>query len=146
MMHTRETGGGRGIPIMGWGYFPTAEDLLRIALLLLEGGSHDGRQLLSAGLIQEVFTLSANPGYALLSRNEDGRYRYHLSFWMMPYRGSGGCVRWIPEMMGYGGNLVAMMPNGMVGVRLADAPEDTPGMYEGENMAALADRLQPMCQ
>lgn len=145
MMHSREAHGARGIPIMGWGYFPTAEELLRIARLLQEAGSHEGNQLLSTTLLREVFSPSGNPGYALLSRNEDGRYRYHLSFWMMPYRGRGGCTGWTPEMMGYGGNLVTLMPNGMIGIRLADAPEDTPGMYEGESMAAVADRLQGFC-
>ena len=48
-------------------------------------------------------------------------------------------------MMGYGGNLVALMPNGMIGIRLSDAYEGSSGQYEGESMARLADRLEPFC-
>ena len=39
----------------------------------------------------------------------------------MPYRAEEGCRLRIPEMMGFGGNLVTLMPNGMTGIRLADA-------------------------
>ena len=64
----------------------------------------------------------------------------------MPFRGEDGCFVWIPEMMGYGGNLITLMPNGMTGIRLADANEGSPGQYDGESMARLADNLEPFCR
>ena len=64
--------------------------------------------------------------------------------WYMPFRGKDGCLVWIPEMSGYGGNQVVLMPNGMTGIRLADGASG--GQYDSEGMARLADDLVPFCQ
>ncbi len=64
----------------------------------------------------------------------------------MAFLGRGDCFTWIPEMMGFGGNVVTLMPNGMTGIRLSDAYEGSPGQYEGESMARLADNLEPFCR
>ena len=146
MMHSDELDGGRGVPIMGWGYFPTVGEMAKIAGLLQGGGAHQGRQLLSAAMLRKVFPGAADPGLPVYWDNAFGRYRYHMSFWYMPFRSQGGCFVRIPEMMGYGGNLIALMPNGMTGIRLADANEGSPGQYDGESMARLADNLVPFCQ
>ncbi len=146
MMHTREPDGGRGVPIMGWGYFPTMGEMAKIAGLLQGGGAHQGRQLLSAAMLRKVFPGTTVPGLPIYWGNAFGRYRYHMSFWYMPFRGEDGCFVWIPEMMGYGGNLITLMPNGMTGIRLADANEGSPGQYDGESMARLADNLKPFCR
>jgi hypothetical protein len=63
----------------------------------------------------------------------------------MPYRGNRGCFVWIPEMLGYGGNIIALMPNGMIAISLSDAFEGSAGQYEGESMARLADHIDPFC-
>ena len=146
MMHTREPGGGRGLPIMGWGLYPTMDEMAKIAGLLQAGGAHRGRQLLSASKLRQVFPSgNAEPGLPEKWRNDDGAYRYRSSFWYLPYRGAAGCFVWIPEMLGYGGNIIALMPNGMIGIRLSDAYEGSSGQYEGESMACLADRLETFC-
>ncbi len=146
MMHTREPDGGRGVPIMPEGLYPTMGEMAKIAGLLQGGGVHQGRRLLSADKLRAVFPTEAEPGLPVLWDNAYGAYRYRMSFWYMPYRGNGGCFVWIPEMMGYGGNLVALMPNGMTGIRLSDAYRGSPGQYEGESMARLADNLEPFCR
>lgn len=144
-MHTREPDGGRGVPIMASGYFPTLGEIAKIAGLLQSGGAHRGRQFLSAAMLREVFPGATAPGLPVFWDNDFGRYRYQMSFWYMPFRGGGDCFTWIPEMMGYGGNLVTLMPNGMIGIRLSDAREGSPGQYEAESMARLADNLEPFC-
>jgi hypothetical protein len=144
MMHSREPDGGRGVPIMGWGYFPTVGEMAKIAGLLQGGGAHQGRQLLSAAMLRKVFPGAAEPGLPVYWDNAFGRYRYHMSFWYMPFRGEDGCVVWIPEMMGYGGNLITLMPNGMTGIRLADGGSSD--QYDTQDMARLADDLAPFCQ
>ena len=142
---TRESDGSSGVPIMGWGLFPTMDDLAKIAGLLQDGGAHQGRQLLSATKLSEVFTDVAKPGLPALWSNAYGEYRYRTSFWYMAFRSQGGCVVRVPEMMGFCGNLVALMPNGMIGIRLADANEGSAGQYDGEDMARLADDKEPFC-
>ncbi len=142
MMHSREPDGGRGLPIMGWGYYPTVEEIARVAALLQAGGAHEGRQLLSATKLREVFAPAAEPGYAI----PGSRYRYHLSFWFLPYHSPGPCSAWVPEMQGHGGNLITLMPNGMTGIRLADERKGTPGMYDSTGMVRVAEHLEPLCQ
>ena len=48
----------------------------------------------------------------LPSRQENhfGEGRYHLSFWSVPYRTATGCLFQIPYMMGFGGNIVMLLP------------------------------------
>ena len=144
MMHTREPDGGRGMPIMGWGYFPTVGEMATIAELLHAGGKHQGRQLLSATKLREVFPSPAAPGLPVNWHNDFGEFHYHMSFWYMPFRGKDGCLVWIPEMSGYGGNQVVLMPNGMTGIRLADGGASR--QYDTEGMVRLADDLAPFCQ
>ncbi len=145
LMHTREADGSRGVPIMGWGFFPTLDDLAKIAQLFLDRGAHDGRQLLYG---DEIDLLLDGSGGDLTVpwQTAHGTYRYDFSFWYMPYRGQQRCDVMIPEMMGFGGNLVTLMPNGMTGIRLADADDGSYGMWDGENMAALADNLRSFCE
>ena len=141
LMHSREAGGARGLPIMGWGYVPTVEEIAKIAILLQAGGMHEGRQLLSEAKLREVFAPTTEPGYAIPGLPS----RYHLSFWFSPFHTAGPCSVWIPEMKGHGGNLVTLMPNGMSGIRLADERKGTPGMYDSTGMAKLANSLEPFC-
>jgi hypothetical protein len=144
MIHTREPDAGRGVPIMGWGYFSTMAEMAKIAGLLHAGGRHEGRQLLSAPKLREVFPVTAAPGLPTNYHSDFGEFRYHMSFWFMPFRGKDGCFVWIPEMSGYGGNQVVLMPNGMTGIRLADG--GSTDQYDTEGMARLADDLAPFCQ
>ncbi|MGY8996341.1 MAG: hypothetical protein ACKVH7_07870 [Alphaproteobacteria bacterium] len=130
---------------MGWGYLPTIGEIAMVAMLLQNGGSHDGRQLLSPTLLAEVLAPSGEPGLPTDWLSEFGRYRYAMSFWYMPFESNEDCHVWIPEMMGYGRNVVALLPNGMTTIRLADAYEASPGQYEAGGMARVADALAPFC-
>ena len=145
MMHSREAGGGRGVPIMGWGLYPTLDEMAKIAQLYQSDGVHEGQRLLSEKWLRRIFPTDAEPGLPVLWNNAHGAYRYRSSFWLMPYRGNRGCFVWIPEMLGYGGNIIALMPNGMIAISLSDAFEGSAGQYEGESMARLADHIDPFC-
>src|SRR5262249_3862699 len=48
MLHTIETDGSRGVPILGFGLSPTIDDIAKLATLFQNGGRHDGVQLLPA--------------------------------------------------------------------------------------------------
>ncbi|MFP6743894.1 MAG: serine hydrolase, partial [Alphaproteobacteria bacterium] len=146
MMHTREGDGGRGVPIMGWGLYPILDEMAKIAGLFQSRGVHRGQRLLSADGLRAVFPTEAEPGLPALWDNVYGAYRYRSSFWFMPFRGNRGCFVWIPEMLGFGGNIIALMPNGMIAIRLSDDYKGASGQYEGESMARLADHIEPFCE
>ena len=54
MLHTIEADGSRGVPILGYGLYPTIDDVAKLTTLLQNGGRHDGRQLLPAPRIAEA--------------------------------------------------------------------------------------------
>jgi len=145
LMHWNDPELGKGPPIMGWGYFPTIGEIAMIAALLQNNGSQEGRQLLSPALLATVLSPAGEPGLPTDWLGESGRIRYGMSFWYLPFESKDGCRVWIPEMMGYGGNVIALLPNGMTAIRLADAYEGSPGQYESEGMARVADDLEPFC-
>lgn len=145
MMHTQEADGSRGIPMMGYGYLPTLGEVAKLAQLFHDGGHHEGEQLLDAEKIEELFSNSSDIGYPLFWRNEAAAYRYHLSFWLMPFEGEDECILWVPEMIGLGGNIVALMPNGMTAIRFADGDDNAVNNSDGESMADIADSLESFC-
>ena len=51
MMHTVEADGGRGIPLLAIGLYPTIDDIAKLTTLLQNGGRYQDRQLLSAAKI-----------------------------------------------------------------------------------------------
>jgi hypothetical protein len=145
MMHTREPDDNRGIPIMGYGYFPTIGELAKIALLIEDGGQHDGRQLLDGSVLSELFDSPETLGYTIPWDNSHGRYRYDKSFWFMPFDVEGGCSYMLPEMIGFGGNVVQLLPRNMVAIRFADGADDSGGNPNGESMAEIAQQIRPLC-
>lgn len=141
-MHTIEADGGRGLPLLGYGLYLTVDDVAKIVTLLQNGGRHEGAQLLSATKLAEaLYRTGATvglPNRAL--RNRFGEGRYHLSFWSVPYRTSGGCFFQIPYMAGLGGNLVALLPNGVSVFRFADGMN-----YDLDAMILAGESIRPFC-
>jgi hypothetical protein len=54
IMRTVEPDGGRGIPQFWVGLYPTVDDVAKVAILLRNGGQHQGQQLLHAGKVAEA--------------------------------------------------------------------------------------------
>jgi hypothetical protein len=141
MMHTGEVDGSRGIPLMGYGLYPTVDDVAKLTTLLQNGGRHGGRQLLSRGKLAEaLYRVSPSNGLPLGRPNRFGEPVYHLSFWSMPYRTASGCFVQIPYMAGYGGNVVALLPNGVSAFRFADAM-----IYDVPALIRAGETVRPLC-
>jgi CubicO group peptidase (beta-lactamase class C family) len=138
IMRTHESDGSKGLPIFGYGLYPTVDDVAKVADLYHSGGRHQGRQLLHAGKLAEALYKVDGVGLPTGEGNAYGDALYHMSFWSMPYRAENGAVYQIPYMTGFGGNHVALMPNGMTGFRFADA-----FAYGIESMVRVADGIDP---
>ncbi len=140
-MHTLEADGSRGVPLLAYGLYLTVDDVAKLATLLQSGGRHDGVQLLSAPKLAEaLYRMSPGVGLPTGVRNRFGEGRYHLSFWAIPYRTSAGCFFQIPYMAGLGGNLVALLPNGVSVFRFADA-----GNFDLDAMVVVGESIRPFC-
>lgn len=137
-MQTLETDGGRGIPLLAVGLYPTIDDLAKLTTLLQNGGQYQGRQLLHAGKLAEALYKTAARGLPSRQENRFGEGRYHLSFWSVPYRMANGCFFQIPYMAGSGGNLVVLLPNGISAFRFADG-----GNFDVDTMVLAGEALRP---
>ena len=139
-MHTLEKDGSHGVPLLGYGLFPTVDDVAKVATLLQNGGRHDGVQILSAGKLAEALFRGPDVGLPFTGTNRYGRPRYHLSFWSVPYRTASGCAFHVPYMSGFGGNIVALLPNGVSVFRFADAYN-----FDVDSMITAGESLKPFC-
>jgi hypothetical protein len=139
MMHSVEPDGNRGIPLLGFGLTPTIDDLAKLVTLLQARGQHHGTQLLSAAKIDEALRRTAT-GLSTRVSSRFGDQRYHLSFWSLPYRTALGCSVHVPYMLGYGGNIVALLPNGVSAFRFADGH-----IYDPETMIVAGEAIRPLC-
>ena len=138
MMHTQETDGGRGIPHLLHGLYPTIDDVAKLTTLLQNGGQHQGQQLLHAATLARALYKTAAMGLPTGGQNRFGEARYHLSFWSVPYRTANGCFLQIPYMAGFGGNLVVLLPNGISAFRFADGNN-----FDVESMVLAGAALRP---
>lgn len=140
-MHTTEDDNLPGIPIMGIGLYPTVDEAIKIARLLHHHGKHQGRQILHTDVVASMLYRTQNKGFnAVHENNQYGSAKYHMSFWGTPYK-QGDCFFHVPFMNGYGGNLVGILPNGVVVLRFTDA-----GNYRTLSMIDVAFALSPVCQ
>lgn len=139
MMHTIEADGRRGVPLLGFGLTPTIDDVAKLVNLLQARGRHNGAHLLSAAKLDEALRRTA-AGLSTRVPSRFGDQRYHLSFWSLPYRTVQGCSFDIPYMLGYGGNIVALLPNGVSAFRFADGHT-----YDPETMMLAGEAIRPFC-
>jgi CubicO group peptidase (beta-lactamase class C family) len=138
IMRTVEPDGSRGIPQFWVGLYPTVDDVAKIAILLRNGGQHQGQQILHAGKLAEALRQTDVVGLPTGEFNDYGEGAYHMSFWSMPYRSAAGDLFQIPYMSGFGGNRVILNPNGIITFQFADAH-----IYGFESMVKVADGMDP---
>jgi hypothetical protein len=138
IMRTHEPDGSRGMPIFGYGLYPTVDDVAKAAALFHNGGQYQGQQLLHAGKVAEALYRTEVTGLTTGDSNQYGEATYHMSFWSTPYRTDGGDFFLIPYMSGFGGNHVALMPNGMTAFRFTDAH-----IYGVDEMVRVAEGIRP---
>jgi CubicO group peptidase (beta-lactamase class C family) len=133
---TREPGGQRGVTWFNAGYFPTLDDIAKIALLYQNRGVWGGRQILHRDLTTELLAargaLSKSGGAPIASaaladslpeRSTLGKAtHYRMGFHFTPYCSpDSGKVDYLPTMWGSGESEVILYPNGLVSIRIGKA-------------------------
>jgi hypothetical protein len=143
---TIEPDGSPGHPLMAYGFYPTLGDLARIAQLYHDRGQHDGVQILHAATLDELLYGTKERGLPTGVTNKFGETRYFRSFWTARYDSPDGCQLYIPEMHGWGGNIVALMPGGLTGIRLSKNWEGGDAVNDTTGMMTVANRLAGFCK
>jgi len=129
------------VPLLAWGVYLTIDDVAKIAGLIESRGMHNGAQLLSASGLAEALYETDERGLPAGASNRYGENTYHLTVWHENYTTTLGKTYTIPSMNGYGGNLVKIMPNGIIGFRMGNG-----GDKPVEQMIVIADKLFPFDQ
>ena len=144
---TIEHDGGIGQPLMAYGYYPTISDMVLIARLYQDEGRHGSTQILYAPRIRKLLAGPEARGFPTGEQLSTGETSYLNAFWFTSYAPSHDCRRFYPRMIGWGGNIVALLPGGMTGIRLAksggtpdNSDDDTSGM------ARVANSLSRFCR
>jgi hypothetical protein len=134
-VRTREADGTRGIVWFNAGYYPTLDDLAKIALLYQDGGICEGRQILHPDLTRELLEARdamVKNGDRSLPRTVAGSMAgegelYKMGFHFRPCIDVGNTMRgYQPTMRGSGENEVVLHPQGMVSIRIAKAADTPP--------------------
>ena len=156
-VRTREADGKDGLVWCNAGYYPTLDDLAKIALLYEARGAHGGVQILNRDLTTDLLAArdaivknadaSLGPvAGPLAGSKEDGLYK--MGFHFLRYVNGKGVVEYLPSMHGSGDNEVILYPNHMVSIVMAKAaveilgPEKTRS-DEGPVTIRAVERLAP---
>lgn len=142
---TIEGDGSKGQPIMAFGYYPSLSDLAKIATLYQDKGRHADNQILYAPMIETMLAGPQDRGLPTGESSAYGEGRYHMSFWYTRYDADETCKLYLPAMEGWGDNIVALMPNGMTGIRLAKNWDGNEASGDYSGMADVANRLDRFC-
>ncbi len=155
-VRTREPGGKEGVVWFNAGYYPTLDDLAKIALLYQNLGAWGGQQILHRGLTEELLEARdaiVKSGDASINRQSlegdlGDAQLYKMGFHFTPYVGSVSHKRYyLPTMSGSGENEVILYPNHLISIRMAKAAELPSGekasSAEGPLTIRAVDRLAP---
>jgi CubicO group peptidase (beta-lactamase class C family) len=156
IVRTREPAGKPGLAWFCAGYYPTLDDLAKIATLYEDGGAHLGRPILDAKLTAAIFStdnaIRQNTDMAVDSRlppaGDDRELLYKMGFHYFPYVSERTGKRiYLPTMRGSSGNIVTLYPNHVISMRLAKAwpmpKEDQHSEVSTTLMMQAVDRLAP---
>ena len=138
---TRRTYDADAQPFTGYGLTLHGDDIARLSLFLnVDHGRIGTAQVLDPALLDEALQRdAAHPGL----RAGFDELRYKNGFWAWNAQQALGCrtPTWIPFMSGYGGIIVALLPNGMTYYYVSDG-----GVFRWKLAAIEADRIRPFCQ
>jgi CubicO group peptidase (beta-lactamase class C family) len=154
---TREAGGQDGLVWANAGYYPSIDDLAKIALLYQARGAHGGVQILNRDLTSDLLAArdaivknadaSLGPVAAPLpDSSEDGLYK--MGFHFLHYVNAQGKSEYLPSMHGSGDNEVILYPSGVVSIVMAKASVEVLGKEktrsdEGPVTMRAVERLAP---
>ena len=143
---TIESDGSKGLPVMYAGLYPTLTDIAKIATLFQNKGRHGDTQILYAPMLEKMMAGPEDRGLPTGGANDFGEDRYFMSFWTTRFDADETCKLYVPAMSGWGGNTVVLMPNGMIGIRLAKNWDGNEAVDDFSGMIAVANRLDPFCK
>jgi hypothetical protein len=143
---TLEADGSVGHPLMAYGYYPTISDMVLIARLYHHDGKHGERQILYAPRIRELLAGQKPHGFPTGEQLSAGETTYRNAFWVSSYAAAKDCRVYYPRMIGWGGNIVALMPGGLTGIRVAKSAESADRSdVDTSGMAQVANSLSRFC-
>jgi CubicO group peptidase (beta-lactamase class C family) len=156
-VRTREPGGRRGTIWLNAGYYPTLDDLGKIALLYQRRGAAGSRQILHRELTEALLGAhgalaqrgDASAGEAAAAASPATETLYKMGFHFTPYVGAAsGRRHYLPSMWGAGESEVILYPNALVSIRIAKAACLPAGETAVAGAAAATiravDRLAPL--
>jgi Beta-lactamase len=142
---TIEPDGSDGHPLMAYGYYPTISDMVLIARLYQNNGKHGDDQILYAPRIRELLAGPSPRGFPTGEKLSVGETTYINAFWVTSFA-SDDCRVFYPRMIGWGGNIVALMPGSLTGIRLAKSGETADhSEVDTSGMAQVANSLSRFC-
>jgi CubicO group peptidase (beta-lactamase class C family) len=155
-VRTREAGGRDGLVWFNAGYYPTLDDLAKIAMLYQALGAQGGHQILhrqlTAGLLAAREAIQKNGDSPVTLRppesGDAGTELYKMGFHFRPYVGSGTHqLRYLPMMSGSGENEIILYPNGLISIVMAKAAqlpkEEQAKSDAGPQTVRAVDRVAP---
>lgn len=155
-VRTREAPDREGLVWFNAGFYPSLDDLAKIALLYQQRGEHAGRQLLHRELTTDLLEARdaiRKDGDSSLTRTTpenaaDRTEFYKMGFHFVPYVGSKSHRRHdLPTMSGFGENEVTIYPNQMISIIMGNAAKFSPGdqikSEQGPQTIRAVDRLSP---
>jgi hypothetical protein len=155
-VRTREADGTDGVVWCNAGYYPTLDDLAKIALLYQARGEHAGVQILNRELTEGLLAgrnalvkrgdASLGAGYEPPDETEEARYL--MGFHFIRYVSANGQAHYLPSMHGSGENELIIYPNGMISLVMAKAAQErlngeNPKSGEGPVTIRDVERLAP---
>jgi len=157
VVRTREARGRRGLVWLNAGYYPTLDDLGKIALLYQNLGAAGTHQILHRGLTEALLagrgalaqSGDASAGAAVAASDGDGGALYGMGFHFTPYVGAtSGRRHLLPTMWGAGESEVILYPGALVSIRIAKAAQlpagETAVSDAGPETIRAVDRLAPL--
>ncbi|MGB7905285.1 MAG: hypothetical protein WCF43_11365 [Steroidobacteraceae bacterium] len=154
-VRTREPGDRDGPVWFNAGYYPTLDDLAKIALLYQDEGRHGEKQLLHLELTRQLLAAQGaidKKGDGSVSAARPGTDAspgnlYKMGFHFTPYVGSRSHqLRYLPTMSGFGDNEVILFPGRVVAIRaakVAEVPRDEAVADDPAATVRAVDRLAP---
>lgn len=134
---TRRTDDAAHQPYTGWGLTLQRDDLAKLGAYLVSS-DHAGSLVASAPLEAGLQRAPSNVGLPA----GDATLRYNNGFWAHNAQAALNCADpvWIPFMSGFGGIIVALMPNGVVYYYVSDG-----GDYAWARVVRAANAIAPLC-
>jgi Beta-lactamase len=138
---TIQRGGSSGQPLMAYGFYPTLDDLAKIARLYENGGSSNGHQILDRQLVEHLLTRKTVQADALPA---GGAEHYLLDWHIVKMHASASCTRYVPQAEGWGGNTVTLLPGHTTLIRMRNNWVATP--HPQATVDALSAKIAPLCR